>query len=82
MASPLTPRQRQVLMAELGIRSPNGITCHLRQLSRKGYVLLPDRVIHGVRLAGARAVLEYTADAAGARLREALREPDPKEQSP
>ena len=33
--------------AKMGIRSPNGVTCHLKALTRKGYIVMHDSTSRG-----------------------------------
>jgi SOS-response transcriptional repressor LexA len=37
---------------EFGIRSPNGVMCHLKALAKKGYIARTANVAHGITLVG------------------------------
>jgi hypothetical protein len=63
----------------MGIRNPNGITCHLRVLERKGYVTFTDQAgvktdgkSRKIRLVGARIQLAIENTYEGRRLLAAL----------
>lgn len=62
------------LMAYFGIRSPNGIMCHLLALRKKGLIRWRPFTSRSIRLTGLRLVYEYTPDEAGQRLRKELEE--------
>jgi len=60
------------LMTALGIKSTNGLVCHLRPLARRGLIEYGSNTSRGIRLVGARLVLRFEEGEAGDRLREAL----------
>lgn len=43
------PSRRQIGMA-MRIKTPNGVSCHLEALQRKGYLKLDARVARGIRV--------------------------------
>ncbi len=62
----------------LGIRSKNGVKCHLKALAAKGYIEVDEWTARSVRLRGATVLLAYDDTEAGRRLREALEGPQPE----
>lgn len=59
------------LMAATGIRSPNGIACHLRFLKKKGAITVDERSARGIRLTN--DPVRELVDAAQVVLRKAVR---------
>lgn len=43
------PSVRQIAM-EFGIKSPNGVACHLRALERKGFITRRPKVARGIEV--------------------------------
>lgn len=67
----LPPTIREIGEA-FGIKSPNGVVTHLAALVGRKLLDRDEMDARGMRLVGARFVLEYTDDVAGARLRAIL----------
>jgi repressor LexA len=43
------PTVREIA-AELGIKSPNGVVCHLESLERKGYIRRSKKIARGIEV--------------------------------
>ena len=41
---------------EFGIRSPNGVMCHLKAIAKKGHIVRDDNLSRAIRLPGASAI--------------------------
>jgi SOS-response transcriptional repressor LexA len=41
---------------EFGIRSPNGVMCHLKAIEKKGHIVRDDNLSRAIRLPGASAI--------------------------
>lgn len=66
-----TPTVRE-LVRLTGVASPNGVSCHLKALQKKGFIERDAMTARNIRLAGASTVLAYHEGEAGRRLRAEL----------